>query len=180
MNKTTITMLLFAAVCGPNLTAQYAPKATPAATVTAPPKDAVKNPDGTFTWTDKQGKKWLYRRAGTGYSRTEAPTASEILQIPKDAMARPDGSFLWTDKDGKQWAFRQSPFGVMKYPAPAQADAPPAAPAAVNKNVRVIDKGETVRFEKPTPFGVVAYEKKKTELTDDERRMYEASKPQSE
>ena len=55
-----------------------------------------------------------------------------------------------------------------------------AAPAADAGNTKAIDKGDTVRFERPGPFGTMAYEKKKAELTDDEKHILETqnAKPQ--
>jgi hypothetical protein len=180
MNKSIVTLVLFAAAVSfaPAATAQDGKKSTASTIVASPPKDAVRSPNGTYTWTDKQGKKWIYRDTGAGYARgsAEGVPASRIVEIPKDAVARPDGSYLWTDKAGKQWAFHRTPFGVLK----DAVSAPAPAPEAVDKTTKVIDKGDTVRFERSSPFGVSSYEKKKSELNDDERRLYEASTKKSE
>jgi hypothetical protein len=128
-------------------------------------------------WTDKQGKQWLYRKSGTGYTRTVAPAIPiHNLQIPKDAVKNSDGTYDWTDKGGQKWKFAYTPFGLVKNPI----DAPATHPAPPDTTTRVIDKGDTVRFERPSPFGVSGYDKKKSELNDDERRLYEASKTKPE
>jgi hypothetical protein len=145
------------------------------------PKDAVKNPDGTYAWTDTQSTKWIYSKTAAGYTRSTAAAvqAARVVVIPKDAAAGPDGSFLWTDKAGKKWAFWNTPFGVVKNPV-ADPAPPSAAAAAADSLTKVVDKGDTVRFERTTPFGISGYEKQKSDLNEDERRLYEASRAKPE
>jgi hypothetical protein len=99
------------------------------------------------------------------------PSTPKVNEIPKDAVQRPDGTYGWTDKDGKSWNFVRTPFGVMK----SAADQAPAAPSITN--AKAIDAGDRVRFETATPFGVVSHEKKKADLTDEERKLYESQNP---
>lgn len=95
------------------------------------------------------------------------------MTIPKDAVLNPDGrTYSYTDKQGKKWNYLRTPFGITRVAAKDQ----PAAPPPATRKVDVIDKGDTVRFERQSPFGPMGWEKKKSELTDEERRMYEASK----
>ena len=97
-------------------------------------------------------------------AKTSTPVA---MTIPKDAVARPDGTYTWTDKEGKNWTFARTPFGVMKSAtSSAQADSGSLA------GVKAVDAGDKVRFETPTPFGVLKREKNKSELTDEERSLY--------
>ena len=175
-------MILFAAAgcmtAATNDDGQKGTTAPAAERATSLPKDATKNQDGTYSWIDKEGKQWMYRKTAAGYVRSLTGAVQRApLTIPKDAVANPDGSYIWTDKAGQKWAFRNSPFGVMKTPwtAPAPSGAEP-----VDTVTKVIDKGDTVRFERPSPFGVTGYEKKKSELNEDERRLYEASKAKPE
>jgi len=182
MYKTIATLILVAAAaCAPAATGADAKKTTAAPRALALPKDAVQNPDGTYAWTDKQGTKWIYRKADKGYARSTAAAvqAARVVVIPKDAVAGPDGSFLWTDKAGKQWAFWNTPFGVVKNPV-ADPATPSAAAATTDTLTKVVDNGDTVRFERTTPFGVSGYEKQKSALNDEERRLYEASKAKPE
>jgi hypothetical protein len=99
-----------------------------------------------------------------------AATTSHALAIPKDAVPNSDGiSYNWTDKQGKKWVYAKTPFGVTRSPA---SDAPLSAPDV--STTKAIDKGDTVRFERPGPFGTMSWEKKKSDLTDDERRLLDA------
>jgi len=110
-------------------------------------------------------------------AKKSAP-ASQAVTIPKDAVPNADGgSYAWTDKDGKKWTFTKTPFGIMKSPV---TSAPVPTPSADLSGTKAIDKGDTVRFERPGPFGVTAWEKKKTDLNDDERRLFESQNAKTE
>jgi hypothetical protein len=100
----------------------------------------------------------------------KADPTPETVTIPKDAVPSPDGStYSYTDKEGKKWIYAKTPFGVMKKPA---EDKPGSAQTGLN-STKAIDKGDTVRFERPSPFGTMSWEKKKSDLTDDERHILE-------
>jgi len=94
------------------------------------------------------------------------------LTIPKDATPNPDGTYSWTDKAGKQWIYSKTPFGISKT---EDMGAGPAALASQPKDsfIKATDSGDSVKFERKTPFGVTKWERKKSELTDDERRVFE-------
>ena len=94
-------------------------------------------------------------------------SASKAVTIPKDAVRNADGTYSYTDTDGKKWTYSTTPFGVVKSPVND-------AGTAVSADTKVIDKGDTVRFERPGPFGPLSWEKKKTDLTDDERKLVDA------
>jgi hypothetical protein len=103
--------------------------------------------------------------------KAAAPAKPAAVTIPKDAVPNADGtSYTWTDKQGKKWVFAKTPFGIMKSAATEGG----SGAAADVSNAKAIDKGDTVRFERPGPFGTIAWEKKKTDLTDDERRVFAA------
>ena len=105
--------------------------------------------------------------------KTAAP-APQAVTIPKDAVANSDGlTYTWTDKEGKKWVFARTPFGIVKSPASDQTNDAPIA-------TKAIDKGDTVRFERPGPFGTIAWEKKKTDLTDEERGILESQTTNTE
>ena len=98
---------------------------------------------------------------------TKSTAAPQPLTIPKDAVANADGTFSWTDKQGKKWNYVNTPFGVMR----SEAQAPAASTTASLEGVKAFDAGDKVRFEKPSPFGPIKWEKNKTDLTDEERSL---------
>jgi hypothetical protein len=102
-----------------------------------------------------------------------AAAPGKALTIPKDAVANPDGTYSYTDKDGKKWNYVKTAFGITRFPARDQPAA--AAPPDISR-VKVFDKGDTVRFERPGAMGPLSWEKKKSELTDEERRIFDSYK----
>ena len=109
-------------------------------------------------------------------TKTAAP-ASQALTIPKDAVPNSDGlSYAWTDKEGKKWVYAKTPFGVTRSPA---SDTTSSSGPDLS-TTKAIDKGDTVRFERPSPFGPMIWEKKKADLTDDERHLVDAQNAKTE
>ena len=108
--------------------------------------------------------------------KKKAVPAPQAVTIPKDAVANPDGSYSYTDKEGKKWTYVKTPFGVMKSPTADPSTSPPSDLSLT----KAIDKGDTVRFERPGPFGTFSWEKKKSELTDDERHILDAQTAKTE
>jgi hypothetical protein len=147
-----VCLLVFPAIHSTNLVAQTdAKKTTAPAPRTASaeptiPAGAVKSEDGSFKYTDKNGKKWTYRQTPFGVSKAE--------DKPVDATA--------------------TPFGKSKEPAvaPKQAEAKPGDLA----NTKAFDEGDTIRFERPTPFGTSVWRKKKSELDATDQKILDAQK----
>lgn len=96
--------------------------------------------------------------------------------IPKDATLSADGFYHFTDKQGKKWLYQSTPFGVVK--SEEKAAAAPAPP--MPDPTRATESGDTVRFERSSPFGVTHWEKKKTDLTEDEKKIVESQKAKPE
>jgi hypothetical protein len=116
----------------------------------------------------------VYAQAAEDDKSAKTAPAPQALTIPKDAVKEASGTYSYTDKQGKKWIYRDTPFGVTKTIAPE-----PGADTRPNPNraavpTTVIDKGDTVRFERPSPFGKMVWEKRKSDLTDEERKMVDA------
>ena len=92
--------------------------------------------------------------------------------IPKGAVHNPDGTYNYMDKQGDRWVYRPSPFGWMKSAYTEPVD--PSAKAPETSTAKATDEGDVVRFERNSPFGPVKWERKKSELTDEERRILDA------
>mgnify|MGYP003346537247 CR=1 FL=1 len=91
--------------------AKAAAKPAPVAQPLVIPKDATPNPDGTFAWTDKAGKKWIFSKTPFGVSKVEDTSASG----PAFASAAP-GQYVKAIEVGDKVRFEhQSPFGTSKW-----------------------------------------------------------------
>jgi hypothetical protein len=96
------------------------------------------------------------------------PTPVKLLQVPAGAVEIRPGSYRFVDSDGKAWVYRKTPFGVVR-----AAESQTAAPTTAKED------GDTIRFERPTPFGVDKWQKKKSELNSNERAIWEAQQAHS-
>jgi hypothetical protein len=105
-----------------------------------------------------------------GSEKKAAPPA-EIV-IPAGATQTEPGTYTYTDAQGKKWIYRKTPFGIAR--AEDKPSVAPAVPAAAN--ITAAEDGDTVRFERPGPFGPYRWQKKKSELTADEQAALEKSR----
>ena len=161
----TVKLAIAAALLASAAAGQDAPSAAPAAVTI--PKDAVANADGTWSYTDKAGMHWTYRRTQIGISRVPARSAGEAALpagLPKGATLNANGTFSWTDANGRKWVYARTPMGLSRSAAPTDS------------GWKITDKGDSLRFERPAPAGATVWEKKKTDLTDEERSAWEAQK----
>lgn len=106
-----------------------------------------------------------------------APTASAMtapnLQIPARAVKTDDGSYHYADPQGKKWIYRKTPFGIARLEdSPADADARTAESQKRFAEVTAAGDGDTVRFERPGPFGIYRWQRKKTELDEMEQTVW--------
>lgn len=122
--------------------------------------------------------------------------------VPKDAKEVAPGQYTFVDKDGKGWVYKKTPFGIQRFedksaqkaesgasdntaaPAPSPGSTVPTpfgdtkARAAVP--VKVTEDGDSLRFERQTPFGLQRWTSKKNELTDQEAALWEAQRTSKE
>ncbi len=135
--------------------------------------------------------------------KTEAKTTRAAAAKPKPA-ARPRGvpagakqvePGIWEVQDpgGKGKRYRETPWGVMPIAQDGEGAAAHALSgrsakddgafglrSAADSGIRVSEAGDLLRFEKDTPFGPRRWTKKKTELNDVERQVWEkASKKEA-
>ncbi len=105
---------------------------------------------------------------------TQPAAAPAEVTVPKDAVLQSDGNFHYTDAQGKKWLYRKTPFGVSKV-----EDKPVTAVKPEQDTLTVAtDAGDSVHFEKPSPFGTVKWDKKKTELDPNEQSIWNRQKKQ--
>jgi len=104
-----------------------------------------------------------------------AKRPAPVIALPKDAVEVEPGT--WRHQaDGKTWIYRKTPFGLSRFEekaAKAEKEESKAAPGSdVSAGMRAFDDGEYVRFERPGPFGVYKWRRKKTELDAGEKQAW--------
>jgi len=117
--------------------------------------------------------------AGEPQAKKDAAVTDRRQQIPKEAVERQPGRFYYTDADGKKWIYVRTPFGASRVEDKGVAE--PAAPKADPfANVKITKEGDMVTFERKAPFGVSKWQKKESDLTNEEkaalRRAQETAK----
>jgi len=104
-----------------------------------------------------------------------APPVAKPLVIPKEAVKQSDGSYKHTDKDGKRWVYNNMFFGVSRMEDMSDPNAAPVKQAPTFD--KFTEDGDTIRFERAGPFGPMKWERKKSELTEEERQAIANFKP---
>ena len=106
----------------------------------------------------------------SGSAKAAPSEAPKSEQIPKDATRVEPNLYRWTDAQGKTWFYRQLPFGVSKY------EDKPAEPSPITEQPATLvhDLGDSVEFQRNTPFGVSKWNRKKSDLTDEEKGVLAA------
>ncbi len=93
---------------------------------------------------------------------------ARLEAIPPEAKQIETNVYRYTDREGKTWILNQTPFGIMRSEeklSMTEDDLPPG--------MTVVEDGEMLKFERPTIFGPVRWTRKKTELTEMERKAWE-------
>lgn len=97
------------------------------------------------------------------------------VTVPADAERIGEHEFRKREADGKVYIYRRTPFGVARMEETAVQQAAPSSSVA-EEPVKVIEEGDTVRFERKGPFGKNVWTRKKSELNAEERSLLEKRK----
>jgi hypothetical protein len=101
-------------------------------------------------------------KAAPSKAASSADPAASV--IPKGATQVEPNLYRYTDAQGKTWLYRRLPFGVSKYEEKPEQPALAEQPALV-----VRDLGDSVEFQRNTPFGISKWVTKKTDLTEEQK-----------
>jgi hypothetical protein len=105
-----------------------------------------------------------------------APKQATEITIPAGAVEVEPYIYRYADPAGKNWIYRKTPFGVVRL-----EDKPVSANAAEKlqddrtrliESTSAIEEGDAIRFERAWPFGRTQWQRKKTELNDVERAVW--------
>ena len=102
----------------------------------------------------------------------------DVAALPKEAVPISPGTYTYTDALGKKWIFRQTPFGLAKF---EDRERPATDQESEQKRIAqttAVEDGDSVRFERPGPFGVYRWKQKKTELNPMEQAVWDRARGQ--
>jgi hypothetical protein len=162
----TIALTLFAAALG--MAQNQSSPASPAA------KDATPAAKAAAKTTAKTAPNAADKKPAPA---PKAAAPAQAQTIPAGAVLVEPFTYRSTDSNGKVWMYRQTPFGISKWEE--SATAAPQPPPAKSEPVVVTDLGDSVRFERKTPFGGGTWVRKKTELTDEEKAWVSGQQDES-
>ena len=108
-------------------------------------------------------------------SKAAERKAPEIT-LPSEAVEIAPYTYRYTDNQGKKWIYRKTPFGVVRSedrPVSAQ-DIQKAQDqtARLVESTNAVEDGDSVRFERVLPFGKTQWTRKKSELNEMERAVW--------
>jgi hypothetical protein len=114
------------------------------------------------------------KAAPRGAAAAASARAAAKLEIPAGAIKADDGSYRYTDPQGRKWIYCKTPFGIARLEdRPADVQARAAESAKRFEAVKAAEDGDTIRFERPGPFGVYKWQRKKTELDEMEQTVWD-------
>jgi len=96
--------------------------------------------------------------------------------VPANAKMVDEITWRAVDGKGKAWMYKQTPFGMMKSPElsePEQQKRDGVGDKLAGMTVK--EEGDTLKFSRPGPFGVYNWTKKKNDLNEDEKAVWEQS-----
>ena len=113
-----------------------------------------------------------------GAHTASAGTASNH-EIPARAVRTADGSYRYADSKGTMWIYRKTPFGIARLEDKPADAAALAAESMRFDEVKAIEDGDTIRFERPGPFGIYKWQRNKTELDETEQTVWNRERPRT-
>jgi hypothetical protein len=90
------------------------------------------------------------------------------LEVPAGAVEFETGAFRHTDAQGVRWVYYKTPFGVTRI---AEASIKPK-PVPNYDDVKAVEDGNIIRFERPGPFGIFHWQREKSQLTEMEQAVW--------
>ncbi len=111
---------------------------------------------------------------------TKAPAKKQQVtpapkEIPANAEEVEPGTYRYTDANGKKWFLRKTPFGLARF---EDTGAPLYKKTAEDSmaGVKITENGDSLHFERSGPFGTYKWDKKKSDLSPEEKTAWERQK----
>jgi glucose/arabinose dehydrogenase len=108
---------------------------------------------------------------------TPKPTKAQAITIPKDAVQIDPNTYRYTDPSGKKWIYSKTPFGTSRVEdkGVSAEDAKKAQEETAHQieSTKAVEDGDSIRFERASPFGITRWQRKKGELNEVERAVWD-------
>jgi hypothetical protein len=104
-------------------------------------------------------------------SRMRAPET-----VPAGAVETNPGTWHYTDAAGRKWIYRQTPWGLARFEDKQGVTANGEAQKKEADVIKAVEDGDSIRFERPGPFGTYKWSRKKTELNESEQKAWDRAR----
>lgn len=104
-------------------------------------------------------------------NRMRAPDA-----IPPGAVETNPGTWHYTDAAGKKWIYRKTPWGTARFEDAQGVTVKSEAEIKDAESIKAVEDGDSIRFEKPGPFGTYKWSRKKSELSEAEQQAWDRAR----
>ena len=125
-------------------------------------------PLGALRAADKQAAE---KKAQAAAAQPKAAPAAPAL--PPGAIETSAGTYSYTDPQGKKWTYRQTPFGLARIEERETSAAAAEIEKKQAEQTHAFAEGDSIRFERPGPFGVYSWKQKKTALDSMEQSVWD-------
>jgi hypothetical protein len=98
------------------------------------------------------------------------------LKLPEGVKEIAPQTYSHTDAQGQKWIYRETPFGLRRFVDDGKQTQANTPSSSGREQVRITEEGDSLRFERSTPFGSRVWTKKKSELDEEEEAAWKASK----
>jgi hypothetical protein len=130
--------------------------------------------DSSKSGSKKTDAKSAPKQASAPAPNTPPDGAEKVDKMPPDVVEVRTDIFRRVDENGKAWIYRRMPFGIFKS-AESENMRQLLADPPDKQMVKELEDG-TLEFSKLTPWGVGRYTRKKEEMTDEEKVIWEKYK----
>jgi hypothetical protein len=130
---------------------------------------------GLTTWAGAEKPAEKTKPAKKTEAKAKPKPEPAGLTLPAGAVQTGPATYTFTDAQGKRWIYRQTPFGLARVEDQAKP-ATPAEQASTEKQIaqtHAVENGDAIQFERPGPFGVYRWTKKKTDLNAVEKAVWD-------
>jgi hypothetical protein len=116
-------------------------------------------------------------RSATNKKKPEKATPAKVqpVTIPPDAVQIDPNTYRYTDPAGKKWTYNRTPFGISKMEDNSVEDVKKAQEDAAHliESTKAVEDGDSIQFERASPFGTTRWKRNKAELNETERAVWE-------
>lgn len=115
------------------------------------------------------------KRVPKNPTRKAAPAPAPVTP-PAGAIEVDSNTYRYTDPQGRQWIYYRTPFGFARSeekPGVNGSEKIKTAEEKIQEETTAVEEGDVIKFEQPSAFGRVRWQRKKEELNAKEQKIWD-------